>query len=798
MDRGERSLTTMSDNFMNTMEDNCDKSFEHQSLIIADPKKEIQSCGESPHYPRVVSDVRVINGNKIIEYQNVNGTLGCIGGVVCWKNNCKCVVFANYYRFLVNFKYGDVTLYFEFYSYHLVIPKSVLYELFEELGFDEFRIFDSYGKDRHVYRETDIIVINGYGKYMQLNWNRLMHMLNGNMNPLFRPDDDYAWDEYQQRWVQFGYLKIGDDWQEDIKNYNTMPILNGDIWFNVAKKPALHCWDEELGREVKSFSENCSIPLQVKMAEVGMDPTVQIPVLTPVPKHTIYNGSVRAKTEILRPITKKIKIKQQNIRSKQNLAQSLPVTRSNIKTPLLDEEILYDCERYAKKPKIKGEWKEVQPNQGVKILPKVNARTILLPSIKAQPINVLSSVPKHTIHNGSIQAPAQSVVIPREPELVRIVPLVPAKPRDQVKIPIQRQCGEVIPPKRFPIQQNKPRHVLNRLNNKEARKNEGHTLRKPAEVYDKITISELDDIGEFEVLEGKRRKKLKDGELNIENESDARPDSLDKDAYFGVFSRFDYAYTSLNNQVGMLRYIWLYFLKFFIIVRLAVVNLYSLLIMLVLSLLMTVIIFVSGSDQYLLLIPLISFYYIITIAIFWFIYSKDFRIRKFRYHFVDRFKRIGPHFGDDRRDTDKSFDNKENADMYSFSEQVSDYAVLEQQLINTGNWVVITQFIKMIATADNLEFDAELVSQMMNPKNCSLTISPEATLDRIANSTNLGPFISYDRTKLLDNPVLDNATRLVAALILGPRSANRESNIYLEHFQNEATLRQEASPRYSQ
>lgn len=149
---------------------------------------------------------------------------------------------------------------------------------------------------------------------------------------------------------------------------------------------------------------------------------------------------------------------------------------------------------------------------------------------------------------------------------------------------------------------------------------------------------------------------------------------------------------------------------------------------------------------------------------------------------------------DHRRDVDTSFELKESSKIFTFREKKYDQIVLEDRDVFTGNWRVVRHYEYMLGTSTPLEFDKELLVQMLSPKNTLLTLSSEALLERLANSTNLGPFISYDRTMSLSGPVLENAAKLSSIIVLSSRSVNREINVYNELFQKGGEMRLTSLP----
>lgn len=149
---------------------------------------------------------------------------------------------------------------------------------------------------------------------------------------------------------------------------------------------------------------------------------------------------------------------------------------------------------------------------------------------------------------------------------------------------------------------------------------------------------------------------------------------------------------------------------------------------------------------------------------------------------------------DFRREVDTSFEAKESSKIYKFKEKKYDQILVEERDVHTGNWRVIRHYEYMLGTTTALPFDKELLVQLLTSKNTLLTITSEALLERLANSTNLGPFIHYDRNLSLDGPILEDTAKLAAIIVLSSRSACREVNVYNELFQKGGEMRLTSLP----
>ena len=121
---------------------------------------------------------------------------------------------------------------------------------------------------------------------------------------------------------------------------------------------------------------------------------------------------------------------------------------------------------------------------------------------------------------------------------------------------------------------------------------------------------------------------------------------------------------------------------------------------------------------------------------------------------------------------------------------------MEVRDLVTGNWKVHRSQVYARGTTDNLLFDLELVLQMLSPKNTLYTISPEAVLERLANSTNVGPFIHYNRGDMLKDAIMDNSCRFASIHILSHRSKFREVGIYNTLFQKGVSMRLVENPAH--
>lgn len=86
------------------------------------------------------------------------------------------------------------------------------------------------------------------------------------------------------------------------------------------------------------------------------------------------------------------------------------------------------------------------------------------------------------------------------------------------------------------------------------------------------------------------------------------------------------------------------------------------------------------------------------------------------------------------------------------------------------------------ATTDKFMVSLQLVYQILCPKNNALTISPEALIERMGNSTNLGPMIGYNKQDELDLDVVNGSAKLAIDISLCHRYMTKETDIFDRHF----------------
>lgn len=78
----------------------------------------------------------------------------------------------------------------------------------------------------------------------------------------------------------------------------------------------------------------------------------------------------------------------------------------------------------------------------------------------------------------------------------------------------------------------------------------------------------------------------------------------------------------------------------------------------------------------------------------------------------------------------------------------------------------------------------ELVANMLTPVNVNSTISPVSLLERMAKSTNLGSFIDYDRSDAFFEDTVNGSERLAVAVALSSRCKSMLTSVYNQVFQS--------------
>jgi hypothetical protein len=141
---------------------------------------------------------------------------------------------------------------------------------------------------------------------------------------------------------------------------------------------------------------------------------------------------------------------------------------------------------------------------------------------------------------------------------------------------------------------------------------------------------------------------------------------------------------------------------------------------------------------------------------------------------------------DYRRNTDTNFKINQNTCRWLLDEKVT-------KITDVGTWkdykfIVEKSFEEHVYNNDK-EVDLELVSQMSTAKNLSMTSSPTVIAERFMNSTNMGPFINYNRKDAVVNDVLNNSARFAHCIAMHMRWLQKDTDIYDQLFRRTDTIR---------
>jgi len=145
-----------------------------------------------------------------------------------------------------------------------------------------------------------------------------------------------------------------------------------------------------------------------------------------------------------------------------------------------------------------------------------------------------------------------------------------------------------------------------------------------------------------------------------------------------------------------------------------------------------------------------------------------------------------------RREGDKAFDNILSVKNIYYEEIVKDKIEYGHDFGMFNYYNVVTD---STIVSDKRLVDVELLTQMTAPRVLGLNNSIESVIDRLASSTNAGPFINYNRNGILVDDVSGNATRFAVALAAAPRCSNLETDIYNHVFRSRDVLRLVRVPR---
>ena len=142
---------------------------------------------------------------------------------------------------------------------------------------------------------------------------------------------------------------------------------------------------------------------------------------------------------------------------------------------------------------------------------------------------------------------------------------------------------------------------------------------------------------------------------------------------------------------------------------------------------------------------------------------------------------------DFRRNVDRNFKINQETCYWSYDEEVC-------KVCDVGYWDDNYEFITEKTFTEkehgfNKIADLELTSQMSTSKNVGMNSSPLVIAERMMNSTNLGPFIHYNRRDVFYNDVLNNSARLAHCIAMSRRAENISTDIYNQLFRNSDTMR---------
>jgi hypothetical protein len=144
-----------------------------------------------------------------------------------------------------------------------------------------------------------------------------------------------------------------------------------------------------------------------------------------------------------------------------------------------------------------------------------------------------------------------------------------------------------------------------------------------------------------------------------------------------------------------------------------------------------------------------------------------------------------PQNTDFRREAEKNFKISLDQKIYTYSDRVTYYIELGYEIDGAFHRVNIEE----IETTSTLtKCDMELVTQILCPKNMNMNISPESMLERMGNSTNLGPFISSSRTSTFVDDIPNNSARIAYFIALTHRH-NYPQDIFDQLFRQADRIR---------
>lgn len=137
-----------------------------------------------------------------------------------------------------------------------------------------------------------------------------------------------------------------------------------------------------------------------------------------------------------------------------------------------------------------------------------------------------------------------------------------------------------------------------------------------------------------------------------------------------------------------------------------------------------------------------------------------------------------------RREADLTFQNKLAFKAVKYIETVRDTYEYGH---NFGMFKWVKHETVDIEVSPVRTADAELLTQMTNPRNISMNNSAESLIERLGNSN--GPMINYDRADIFEEDVNANTSRLATGVVLSARCDNLKTCVYESLFRKADQVR---------
>jgi hypothetical protein len=128
---------------------------------------------------------------------------------------------------------------------------------------------------------------------------------------------------------------------------------------------------------------------------------------------------------------------------------------------------------------------------------------------------------------------------------------------------------------------------------------------------------------------------------------------------------------------------------------------------------------------------------------------------------------------DYRQQAQKSFEKTEDSTLGVFTEEFTKTYYFGYY--DEGRFVIVDQYVRDTKT-QTATCELELVCQMFSSRNMCATVSTEALIERMANSTNLAPHVNHYRNDHLSMDVYNDSYRLATYITLFHRM-NRSKSI---------------------